>query len=243
MTAQTHSAPPAPPHSQTEAHLRFNIKGMGCASCVATIENSLSSVPGVVTANVNFANNSADVTFDQSQATSDDIFKAVSDAGYHPKEIAEASDDAVEKEEAERAAEYNTLINKFRLAAIVSVPNVLLMYPKIVPGLTTLIPPGSGTERIVWAVMGILTLPVLVWSGSQFFTGMWSALKHRSANMHTLISLGVSAAFAYSVVAVLFLSIFPCPTQLRKPEQHKKRKMKGKNRFQNQETRQPARLQ
>jgi Cu+-exporting ATPase len=63
--------------------------------------------------------------------------------------------------------------------------------------------------RLVWALLGVLTLPVLVWSGSQFFTGMWDALKHRSANMHTLIAIGITAAYLYSSVAVAFPQIFP----------------------------------
>ncbi|MBD3661387.1 MAG: heavy metal translocating P-type ATPase, partial [Arenibacter algicola] len=209
MTAQTHDVISEPPLSPAETHVRFNIKGMSCASCVATIENSLKSVPGVETASVNFANNTADVSYNRDQVTSGDIFSAVSAVGYEAVDATEATDDAVAKEEAEREREYRTLMNKFRLAAAVSVPNVILMYPKVVPGLTNLIPPGSDIERVVWGFMGLLTLPVLLWSGSQFFFGMWAALKHRSANMHTLIALGVSAAFAYSVVAVLFPGLFP----------------------------------
>jgi len=135
--------------------------------------------------------------------------KAVADAGDQAVEASDAMDEAAKKDEAEREREYRTLMDKFRLAAIVSVPNVVLMYPKIMPGLVDLIPPGSETERLVWGLMGVLTLPVLIWSGSQFFFGMWAAVKHRSANMHTLIALGVSAAFAYSVVAVLFPELFP----------------------------------
>ncbi|MCR4333348.1 MAG: copper-translocating P-type ATPase, partial [Sulfuricaulis sp.] len=59
------------------------------------------------------------------------------------------------------------------------------------------------------SVLGLITVPVMLWSGSQFYTGMWSALKHRSANMHTLIAIGISAAFLYSVVAVAFPQLFP----------------------------------
>jgi Cu+-exporting ATPase len=61
----------------------------------------------------------------------------------------------------------------------------------------------------VWGVTGLLTLPVMFWSGIDFFTGAWAALKHRSANMNTLITLGTSAAWLYSTIAVLFPSIFP----------------------------------
>jgi Cu+-exporting ATPase len=68
---------------------------------------------------------------------------------------------------------------------------------------------GSMERRVVWSLLGLITLPVMLWSGSQFYTGMWSALKHRSANMHTLIAIGISAAFLYSVVAVAFPQLFP----------------------------------
>jgi Cu+-exporting ATPase len=70
-------------------------------------------------------------------------------------------------------------------------------------------PMGSGTRRTVWSLLGVLSLPVLVWAGSQFFVGMWDALKHRAANMHTLIAIGISAAFAYSIVSVAWPGIFP----------------------------------
>ncbi|GAX91633.1 copper-translocating P-type ATPase [Effusibacillus lacus] len=59
--------------------------------------------------------------------------------------------------------------------------------------------------------MAWLTIPVMVWSGGQFFTGMWEGLKHRSANMHTLIATGISAAWLYSAVALLWPGIFPDP--------------------------------
>ncbi len=57
--------------------------------------------------------------------------------------------------------------------------------------------------------MALLTLAVMVYSGSQFFTGAWSAFKHRSANMNTLIAIGISAAWLYSTVALLFPGFFP----------------------------------
>jgi Cu+-exporting ATPase len=84
-----------------------------------------------------------------------------------------------------------------------------LSYPDLIPGLRDWMPMGSDTRRVVWALLGVLSLPVLMWSGSQFFVGMWDALKHRAANMHTLISIGITAAFLYSVVAVAWPGIFP----------------------------------
>jgi P-type Cu+ transporter len=104
---------------------------------------------------------------------------------------------------------YRTLMQKFWFAAAVSVPVMALSYPDLIPGLRDWMPMGSGTRRVVWALLGVVSLPVMLWSGSQFFTGMWDALKHRAANMHTLISIGITAAFLYSVVAVAFPQFFP----------------------------------
>ncbi|MFQ6675360.1 MAG: copper-translocating P-type ATPase, partial [Fidelibacterota bacterium] len=67
----------------------------------------------------------------------------------------------------------------------------------------------EGTIRVLWLLSGLFTLPVLFYSGSHFFKGAWSAFKHRSADMNTLISLGTGAAWLYSGVAILFPGIFP----------------------------------
>ncbi|MBN8908431.1 MAG: heavy metal translocating P-type ATPase, partial [Rhodospirillales bacterium] len=105
--------------------------------------------------------------------------------------------------------EYRSLMRTFCFAAIIAVPVMALSYPDLVPGLRDWMPAGSETRRVVWGLLGVLGIPVLLWSGSQFFTGMWDALKHRSANMHTLIAIGISAAFLYSIVAVAWPDLFP----------------------------------
>src|SRR5438477_4242381 len=69
--------------------------------------------------------------------------------------------------------------------------------------------PGSAALRFAWACLGVLTLPVMFWAGSHYFSGMWQALKHRQANMYTLIAIGVSAAWLYSSVAVAAPQLFP----------------------------------
>ena len=193
----------------SDASLQLAIKGMTCASCVGTIEAKLKTVAGVHFASVNFANATAQVSFDSNLTKIEMLREAVAEVGYQAAEISEDVEDAAEKDEAEREREYKLLMNKFILAAFVSIPNVILMYPKMIPGLADMLLVGENTERIVWGVMGILTLPVLVWSGGHFYTGMMAALRHRSANMHTLIALGVSAAYAYSVAVVSMPGVFP----------------------------------
>jgi len=188
--------------------VRLGVKGMTCASCVHQIETALGQTPGVISASVSLGTGTADVTYEPEYAALGDLRRAIEESGY---EVAEAREGDVTQEEQERAREFRTLMHKFWFAAGIAVPIMILSYPAIVPGMAQWAPEGSGARRLLWAGLGLLTVPVMAWSGSQFFTGMWRALKHRSANMHTLIAMGVSAAFLYSVVAVAAPGIFPDP--------------------------------
>ncbi len=200
------------PHSHDAEHeqkARLGIKGMSCASCVSGIEEALNDVPGVVSASVNFPAATVEVTYRPAEAHFDALRDAIESSGYQAVDPTPATEDGVNQEQEERDREYKTLMNKFWFAGLVSLPNVLFMYPDIIPGLAEWMAPGSTERVVVWSILGLLTLPVMIWSGSQFFTGMWSAVKHRSANMHTLIAVGVTSAFTYSVVATAFPELFP----------------------------------
>ena len=135
---------------------------------------------------------------------------AVRRAGYGVRAQAEESEDPLERQEREREREYRTLMRKFWFAAVISVPVVVLSYPDLF-GLDrwSFFAKGSDSLWWVWRALGVVTLPVLVWAGGQFYTGAWQALRHRTANMHTLIAVGISAAWLYSTVAVIGPSIFP----------------------------------
>ncbi|HEY3328002.1 MAG TPA: heavy metal translocating P-type ATPase [Novimethylophilus sp.] len=191
------------------ASLKIGIKGMKCASCVKTIEDSLYRTPGVVSASVDPASASAKIVYQPKIASHQAIAQAVIDAGYQVGEPPATNENALERQESEQAAEYTGLMRKFWLAAVISVPVMIFSYPDLIPGLREWMPMGSMERRIVWSILGLLALPVMLWSGSQFYQGMWSGLKHRSANMHTLIAFGITAAFLYSVVAVAFPQWFP----------------------------------
>ncbi len=115
-------------------------------------------------------------------------------------------------QDAEREAhdrEYRTLFNRFLFAAVVAVPVLLTSYPDFVPGLRGL---PRETLRTIWFGDAALTLPVLVYSGRRFFVGGWRALRHRSADMNTLVALGTGAAWLYSVVAISVPGVFPAGT-------------------------------
>jgi len=191
------------------AKLRMAVKGLRCASCVSQVEGALCRTPGVVDANLNVATSEVDIEYQPGQASLEDMSQAVADSGYELVPAVEASEDSVDRHADEQAREYRGLMRKFWFAAVISIPVMFFSYPDFIPGLRDWMPMGSDNRRIVWGLLGLLTLPVLAWSGSQFYTGMWAALKHRTANMHTLIASGITAAFAYSAVAVLFPQWFP----------------------------------
>ncbi len=200
------------------ATLKLGVRGMYCGSCVAKIENELRAVPGVIDASVDLATESAQVDYLPSMVRISDIKKVIERLGYTAiettspvKAVAVAGEE--EKEEVDenqlaREKEYKTLMRKFIFAAVVAVPVMIFSYPDLL-GLPEQFQRGSETLRWIWIAMGLISLPVMFWSGSQFYTGAWAAFKNRAANMHTLIATGITAAWLYSTVAVLFPDIFP----------------------------------
>ncbi|HLF42987.1 MAG TPA: heavy metal translocating P-type ATPase [Acidimicrobiia bacterium] len=198
----TPKSPPGRTESTGTIHLA--VEGMTCGSCVSTVESALNAVPGVIDARVNFAANTA--TVDTAlEVPASVLTAAVAASGYQATEIEEDADTAdTERVESERR--YRLLMRKFWFAAAVSLPVIYFSYPEIFPGV-----PDKGSTALwwIWVAMGIVTVPVLTWSGSQFFTGAWGAFRHRSANMYTLIATGISAAWLYSTVAVAFPGFFP----------------------------------
>jgi len=191
----------APGGSET---LHVALEGMSCASCVSTIEGALNAVPGVVDARVNFASEEATVEVESGSVGVDELITAVSRAGYGAQEVRD--DVGADPDQNAHKQLYRSLLHKFWFAAVVSLPVIYFSYPEIFPGVPA---KGSTQLNLIWGVMAVLTLAVMAWSGSQFFTGAWSSIKHRSANMNTLIALGISAAWLYSTAALLLPGVFP----------------------------------
>lgn len=191
------------------AKARIAIEGMHCASCASETERRLCAESGVITASVNAGSATAEITYQPGAVDFAAMRSAVAANGTQAGEVQPAGPAAPDSEAAATDREYRTLMRKFWFAALVSVPIIALSYPDLVPGLRDWMPAGSETRRIIWALLGVAAFPVMVWSGSMFFAGMWQALKHRSANMHTLIAIGITAAYLYSAVAVAFPGLFP----------------------------------
>ena len=184
--------------------VKIGIENLRCASCVKFIEDELRSTPGVLNATVNIATQEATVHYLPQKATLAQLSAAIETWGYKPRVA--TSDAPVDKQEEAHAREYRRLMNMFWFAAIVSLPVFLFAYPQYVHVIRDL---PMETIRWAWIISAVITLPVLFYSGKDFFTGAWAAFKHRSANMNMLIALGTGAAWLYSTIAILFPSVFP----------------------------------
>lgn len=191
------------------------IQGIHCASCVVTIEQALRRTAGVLEASVNPATEQVHIQYQPGLVDLAGLTRTIEDAGYRIRTPTSVqAEPTLDREDRDRAHEYRTLLRKFWFAIAISVPVLLFSYPQFVPGMRDWLTLGSTQLRVIWGLLGLTTLPVLAWSGSQFYTGMWAALKHRQANMHTLIAIGISAAWLYSAVAVLFPQVFPRGTSV-----------------------------
>jgi Cu+-exporting ATPase len=162
------------------------ITGMHCAACAATVEEALRKTEGVAEANVNFATEQAGVLLDESRVTFDDIAGVVKSAGYG---IVMPG-----MEDAERLAREREL-RGLRLRLWVSLAaTVSIMLFDHVFALPTRVAP--------WVLL-LLATPVQFWAGWRFYRGMWIALRGGSANMDTLIAVGTSAAYFYSLAVTV----------------------------------------
>ncbi len=190
--------------------MRLKVSGLYCAECVSRIEDALKAVPGVLDATMNAATNEVKVEYSPVIGDLSQLTKAVENAGpYKAARAAEASEPEMDKEAQTVEKEYRALMRKWWFAAIIGAPTMILSYANFFPVLRDWFPRGSSAQWVLWAALGIASITVMAYSGSQFFTGMWEGFKHRSANMHTLIALGTSVAWLYSTIALLFPQIFP----------------------------------
>jgi Cu+-exporting ATPase len=179
------------------------IKGMTCASCVEKVQKALSSLTGVLSASVNLATEKATIEYVPAQAGIRDFRKAVKSVGYDIVEAAQG-EDIVEKEKVERERELKRLKTKLLTGALLTVPIFLLVFWERI-GFSAFVEIPKGTS---FFLQFVIQTPVQLWVGWQFYTGALAAARHRTTNMNTLIAVGTSAAYIYSVTATFFPGIF-----------------------------------
>lgn len=174
-------------------NISLSLSGMHCASCALIIERSLKKVAGVESAHVNFAAEKALVNFDERVATASDLLAAVKSAGYKAEEMNSAD---ASQESKKKAKEINDIWKKFQFSFILSLPMLyfmLLDFFKWLPG-ANILPPYFGIVSLV------LATPVQFIVGAGFYKGMWSSLRMKTFNMDSLIAIGTSTAYLYSLV-------------------------------------------
>jgi len=179
--------------------LDLPVTGMNCAGCAANIEKALKNVPGVESAIVNFATARATVIYSPKIIRPDEIEAAIVSAGYGVLKTGEGE----EEEDAERKArerEFQKLKREFWTALAFSVLVLIGSMPHVFPW----IPHFFNNFFLLWA----LATPVQFWIGARFYKGAWAMLKHKTADMNTLIAVGTSAAYVYSAAAALFPGFF-----------------------------------
>ena len=193
----------APPPTPT-AELSLPIEGMTCASCVNRIERFLRKTPGVEEASVNLATEVATIRYLPDTAGRSELVAAVEAAGYdvrpqpaldthhHGASIARAAD----VDAAERAAEARRLLVSALASIAIGVGIMFLMF-----GAT-----GLAMETRNWLALLPATF-VQVWAGGRFYRAAWRAARHGATNMDTLIAVGTSAAWGYSVAITLWPAI------------------------------------
>jgi Cu+-exporting ATPase len=168
----------------------FPVTGMTCASCVAHVEEALNEVPSVFNASVNLASEKVTVEYIEGTNTAA-LRRAISEAGYEMGEEAAALEDVSLASE----REIGKLWRQFLVAIVLSAIIMTLMFlPLDFPG----------KNYLLWA----LATPVQFWAGQRFYRGAWGSLRHGRADMNTLIAVGSSAAYFYSMAAVISPSIF-----------------------------------
>ncbi len=170
----------------TSTPIVLSLGGMTCASCALRVEKKLNKLPGV-TATVNFATENATISLPQNLTVSDAI-AAVESAGYTAKEVTHDHRDEVEPKDSAEVALRNRLI----ISTILTVPVVLMaMIPLL--------------QFDYWQWLSLtLASPVVVWGALPFHRAAWINLRHGNATMDTLISIGVSSAYIWSLYSLFF---------------------------------------
>jgi Cu+-exporting ATPase len=212
MTPASATTPPVPgtPSGPIEI-VSFPIEGMTCASCVNRITRFLGKVEGVEEANVNLASESATVRFDPTKVDVAALVGAVDAAGYvarveqaasadRPVDVAEAGEAKAERDEA-AARHVADLRRRLAVSAFLTLP--------LLGGLARMtVAPWLPAVLADPVFQLALATPVQFWAGWPFYVGALKAARHLSSDMNTLIAVGTSAAYGYSLATILVPDFF-----------------------------------
>jgi Cu+-exporting ATPase len=175
----------------------LDIGGMTCASCVGRVEKALNRLDGVTAAEVNLATEVATVRFEPHRVELDELTAAVSRAGYTATPRREESPEAVEEQGDAGdpgGANLAALKRKWQVTLAVGLGLMALMYVPLY------------LDTMDWLMPAILVVATVVqfWAGEDVYRAAWTAARHRSTNMNTLVALGTGVAYAYSAFVTLW---------------------------------------
>lgn len=221
-TGQIVAAADLPPTALTEAlksagypaaesQVSLTLEGLTCASCVTRSERALQAVPGVLSASVNLATQSAQVRYLSGSSKPVDLVKAVTAAGY-PARIREDEGDEQELADQRKDKEIKTLARLTLIAAVLTLPVfVIEMGGHMIPALHHWVAANIGMQNS-YLLQFVLTTIVLAGPGRSFYTKGYPALLRGAPDMNALVALGTSAAYGFSLVSTFAPGLLPAGT-------------------------------
>lgn len=213
--------------------IEIPVQGMTCAACSARVQRVLEKTEGVEGASVNLMLHNATVTYDPRITSPDRLVDTIRQTGYDA-ELPEPTQGAFEAQEAEDAAqaqEFRGLARKAMVSLLAAAVGMVISMPVMTAmahgagevtdpfmrwSMRVIDPPLQAAmpwlyamdHRVLLGVLLALTIGVMGWAGRHFYTRAWSAFRHHSADMNTLVAVGTGAAFLYSLVATFFPGFF-----------------------------------
>ncbi len=184
---------------QTSKSVVVPVEGMTCASCSARIEKVVGRLDGVLSVSVNLATERADISYEPSRVRISAIKKAITDAGYTPRELDASRDVDRDAEGKQRAI--SRMWAKFVTAAVAAVPLLYLAMGHMIPGVRLPLPFFLDPMQypLIYAIAQILLVIPAIAAGNRFYVVGVKAILHRAPNMDSLIAIGTSAAVLYSL--------------------------------------------
>ncbi len=192
---------------EASKHVVIPVEGMTCASCVMHVEKAVGKLNGVTAVSVNLATENADVKYEPARVRLSEIKKAITDAGYTPREI-DASD-TVDHDAQRKEREIRTMWTKFIVSASASVPLLYIALVHMIPGARIPLPSFLDPMRFPfsYAIAQILLVIPAIAAGNRFYRNGSKALWHRAPNMDSLIAIGTAAAVLYSVYSTVRIAL------------------------------------
>lgn len=188
----------------------LSIEKMSCASCVGRVDRALAAVPGVMDVSVNLATEEATVSLDRSHTDAESLISVVTKAGYPATLVHTAG---VRGSDEKREAKERDLGKLTLIAVLLAVPVVVLeMGAHVITGFHHLIMQTIGIQTSWW-IQFALTTAILIGPGRNFYTTGFAALFKREPDMNSLVALGTSAAYGFSVCVLLAPDLLPADAQ------------------------------